>query len=124
MTNNRHRLAVAVAPSPRPPPGSPPGSEAVPRPCPPPRASGSLRGEPRPAGGMVDVGEQRVQAEPLRERTHKLPWAFEFDAAALECRAQAEVSHPHRGQRLRVGADGDVDAEPRIAEAQVRFGED
>jgi hypothetical protein len=45
--------------------------------------------------------------------------AFEFDGAPAERRRQAEVSHPHGGQRLRIAANGDVDAEPGVAQTQV-----
>jgi hypothetical protein len=44
--------------------------------------------------------------------------AFEFDGAPAERRGQAEVSHPHGGQRRRVAANGDVDAEPGIAQRE------
>src|ERR1051325_4504123 len=83
---------------------------------------GWLSADSRPAGGVVDAGEYRVQPEPLREGTLELPAAFEFDGAARESLGQAEVSHPHGGHRLRVAADGDVDAEPGVAQTQIRFG--
>src|SRR5438552_15238165 len=88
-----------------------------------PRSSArALSGDSRPAGGVVDAGEQRMQSEPLREGAHELPAAFEFDGAAAERRGQAEVSHPHSGHRLRVAADGDVDAEPWVAQTQICLG--
>ncbi len=49
--------------------------------------------------------------------------AFEFDGASAERRGQAEVSHPHGGQRLRIAANGEVDAEPGVAQTQIRLGE-
>src|SRR5438105_2782968 len=84
-------------------------------------ACAALRADSRPAGGMFDAGE-RVQSEPLREGAHELVTAFEFDGVTAERRAQAEISHPHGGQRLRVAPNGDVDAEPGIAQTQFRVG--
>src|SRR5437763_384304 len=49
--------------------------------------------------------------------------AFEFDGAGAERRGEAGVSHPHGGQRRRVAANSDVDAEPGVVQAQVRLGE-
>src|SRR6266498_1010106 len=71
---------------------------------------------------MVDAGEQRVQSEPLRKGAHEIPAAFELDFAIAERRRQAEVSHPHGGQSLRIGANGDVDTEPRVAQTQISLG--
>src|SRR6266545_2340200 len=51
-----------------------------------------------------------------------MPGAFEFDGLTTERRPKAEVSHPHGGQRLRIAANGDVDAEPRVAQTQIRLG--
>src|SRR5439155_2812507 len=86
------------------------------------RPARSLSVDSRPADGMVDGGEQRVQSEPLRERALELPAAFELDGAAAERRGQAQVAHPHSGHRLRIAADTDVDAEPRVAQTQIRLG--
>src|SRR6266498_3138892 len=52
-----------------------------------------------------------------------MPGAFEFDGLTTERRPKAEVSHPHGGQRLRIALNGDVDAEPRVAQTQIRLGE-
>src|SRR6266511_852211 len=67
---------------------------------------------------MVDAGE-RVQSEPPREGAHEMLGTFEFDGATATRRGQAEVSHPHRRQRLRIAANGDVDAEPGVAQTQI-----
>src|SRR2546423_4401708 len=77
-----------------------------------------------PAGGMLEGGEQRVQSEPLRERAHELLAAVELDAVITKGGREAEISHPYGGQRLRIAADGDVDAEPGVAQTEIRVGED